>query len=104
MTPLAPLVTAFFRQQFAVEKGVSKHTIASYSYAFKFLCGYVSGRLGEAPSQLALEDLDAHMARDFLEHRERDGANTARTRNLRLTVSRASSSSPLRRSTVALMT
>ena len=39
MTPLAPLVTAFFRQYLAVEKGVSKHTIASYSYAFKFLCG-----------------------------------------------------------------
>jgi site-specific recombinase XerC len=67
MTPLAPLVTAFFRQYLAVEKGVSKHTIASYSYAFKFLCGYVSGRLGKSPSQLALEDLDAPMVRDFLE-------------------------------------
>ena len=89
MTPLAPLVTAFFRQYLAVEKGVSKHTLASYSYAFKFLCGYVSGRLGKSPSQLALEDLDAPMARDFLEHRERDGANTARTRNLRLTAIRS---------------
>ena len=29
------------------------------------LCGYVSGRLGTPPSQLALEDLDAPMARDF---------------------------------------
>lgn len=77
MTPLAPLVTAFFRQYLAVEKGVSQHTLASYSYAFKFLCGYVSGRLGKSPSQLALEDLDAPMARDFLEHRER----TARTRH-----------------------
>jgi len=51
MIPLAPLVTAFFRQHLAVEKGVSKHTLASYSYAFKFLCGYVSGRLGKSPSQ-----------------------------------------------------
>lgn len=89
MTPLAPLVTAFFRQYLAVDKGVSKHTLASYSYGFKFLCGYVSGRLGKSPSQLALEDLDAPMARDFLEHRERDGANTARTRNLRLTAIRS---------------
>ena len=29
MTPLAPLVTAFFRQYLAVEKGVSQHTLAS---------------------------------------------------------------------------
>lgn len=84
MTPLAPLVTAFFRQHLAVEKGVSKHTLASYSYAFKFLCGYLSRRLGRPPSQLALEDLDAPMVRDFLAHLEQDGANTARTRNLRL--------------------
>jgi site-specific recombinase XerD len=89
MTPIAPLVTAFFRQHLAVEKGVSKHTMASYSYTFKFLCRYASGRLGKAPSQLALEDLDAPMARDFLEHRERDGKNTARTRNLRLTAIRS---------------
>jgi len=59
MTALAPLVTAFFRQHLAVEKGVSKNTLASYSYAFKFLCGYVSGRLGKPPSALSLEELDA---------------------------------------------
>jgi len=89
MTPLAPLVTAFFRQHLTVEKGVSKHTLASYSYTFKFLCGFVSGRLGRAPSRLSLEDLDAPMVRDFLDHRERDGKNTARTRNLRLTAIRS---------------
>jgi site-specific recombinase XerD len=89
MTALAHLVTAFFRQHLAVEKGVSKNTIASYSYAFKFLCTYVSGRLGKSPCELFLEDLDAPMVRDFLEHRERDGRNTARTRNLRLTAIRS---------------
>ena len=89
MTPLAPLVTDFFRKNLAVEKGVSKNTIASYSYAFKFLCRYVSGRLGRSPSQLFLEDLDARMIRDFLEHLERDCGNTPRTRNLRLTTIRS---------------
>jgi site-specific recombinase XerD len=89
MTPLAPLVTAFFRQQLAAEKGVGKNTLASYSYAFKFLCRYVSGRLGKSPSELSLEDLDAPMVRDFLEHLERDCGNTARTRNLRLTAVRS---------------
>jgi hypothetical protein len=74
MTALAHLVTGFFRQHLAVQKGVSKNTIASYSYAFKFLCRYVSGRLGKPPAALFLEDLDAPMVRDFLEHLEQDGA------------------------------
>jgi len=89
MTLLAPLVTAFFRKHLAAEKGVSKNTIASYSYAFKFLCRYVSGRLRKAPSELCLEDLDARVIRDFLEHLERECGNTPRTRNLRLTAIRS---------------
>lgn len=89
MTALAHLVTGFFRQHLAVEKGVSKNTIASYSYAFKFLCRYLSGRLGMPAAELSLEDLDAPMVRDFLEHLERDGRNTPRTRNLRLTAIRS---------------
>jgi site-specific recombinase XerD len=89
MTPLAPLVTTFFRNHLAVEKGVSKNTIASYSYAFKFLCRYVSDRVGKSPSALALEDLDAHMIRAYLEHIEGDRSNTSRTRNLRLTAIRS---------------
>ncbi len=89
MTPLAPIITAFFRKHLVVEKGVSKNTTASYSYAFKFLCRYVSGRLGKSPSKLCIEDLDARMIRDFLEHLERDCGNTPRTRNLRLTAIRS---------------
>ncbi len=89
MTPLAPLITAFFRKHLAAEKGVSKNTITSYSYTFKFLCGYISRRLGKSPSELFLEDVDAPMVRDFLEHLERDRGNTARTRNLRLTAIRS---------------
>jgi site-specific recombinase XerD len=89
MTPLAPLVTTFFRRNLTADKGVSKNTLASYSYTFKFLCRYVSGRLGKTPSDLSLEDLDAGMIRDFLEHRERDCRNTPRTRNLRLTAIRS---------------
>ncbi len=89
MTPLAPLVTTFFRQHLIAEKGVCKNTITSYSYTFKFLCRYASGRLGKSPSELSLENLDAPMIRDFLEYLERDSGNTARTRNLRLTAIRS---------------
>lgn len=89
MTPLAPLVTAFFREHLTAEKGVSKNTSTSYSYAFKFLCRYAGGRLGKAPSALFLEDLDARMIRDYLEYLERECRNTPRTRNLRLTAIRS---------------
>lgn len=89
MTPLAPLVTTFFRNHLTVEKGVSKHTITSYSYAFKFLCQYASDQLGKSPSALDLEDLDARMIQDHLAHLERDCRNTSRTRNLRLTAIRS---------------
>jgi site-specific recombinase XerD len=89
MTPLAPLVAAFFHKHLSNEKGVSKNTIASYSYTFKFLCRYVSNRLGKVPSKLYLEDLDARIIRDFLEHLERECGNTPRTRNLRLTAIRS---------------
>ncbi len=89
MTPLAPLVTSFFRKHLVADKGVSKNTTASYSYAFKFLCRFASERLDKTPSKLFLEDLDAPIIRDFLEHLERDCGNTARTRNLRLTAIRS---------------
>lgn len=89
MTPLAPLVTAFFRNNLVADKGVSKNTLASYSYSFKFLCRYVSSRCGKPPSKLSLEDLDAGVIRDFLADRERNCGNTARTRNLRLTAIRS---------------
>lgn len=89
MTPLAPLVTAFFQKHLANEKGVSKNTIASYSYTFKFLCRYVSKQRGKVPSALCLEDLDARIIRDFLEYLERECGNTPRTRNLRLTAIRS---------------
>jgi integrase/recombinase XerD len=89
MTPLAPLVAVFFHKHLSNEKGVSKNTIASYSYTFKFLCRYFSNRLGKVPSKLYLEDLDARIIRDFLEHLERECGNTPRTRNLRLAAIRS---------------
>jgi site-specific recombinase XerD len=89
MMPLAPLVTAFFRKNLAAEKGVSKNTIVSYSYTFKFLCRYVSTRLSKTPSELCLEDLNARIIRDFLDNLERGHGNTPRTRNLRLTAIRS---------------
>lgn len=89
MTAIAPLVAKFFREHLTAEKGVSKNTITCYSYAFKFLCAFVSARVRRPPSELHLEDLDAPVIRDFLSHLEQDNENSVRTRNLRLTAIRS---------------
>lgn len=84
MTPIAPHVSAFFQQRLPVERGTSPHTIDSYAYAFKLLLEYASDRLGTAPSQLHLEQIDATLVLTFLSHLETQRANSARTRNARL--------------------
>jgi hypothetical protein len=38
---------------------VSRHTVDTYSYAFKLLVEFASDRLGTAPSSLTVEQLDA---------------------------------------------
>lgn len=76
MTALAPLISSFFRRHLVHERGVSKNTIASYSYAFKFLCRYASAESGKPPSKLLLEDLDISIIRGFLNHLEQNDNNS----------------------------
>lgn len=84
MTPLAPHVTAFFRQRLPVERGASCHTSDSYAYAFKLLLEYASKRLRVPPSALHLEQIDAHLIVDFLNHLETSRGNRPSSRNVRL--------------------
>lgn len=79
MIPIAPYVSAFFR-----EKLTSDQTRAAYAYAFQLLFAFASARLGTAPSDLHLEQLDAPLVLAFLEHLQRDRHNGPRTRNARL--------------------
>src|SRR5712692_3513482 len=66
MIPIAPYLTAFFEQHLVLERRRSEQTRDSYAYAFKLLLTYARERLKVAPSQLALEQLDAPLVRDFL--------------------------------------
>ena len=84
MTPLAPHLTAFFRQRLPVERGASSHTSDSYAYAFKLLLDYASARLQVSPSALHLEQIDAPLIVAFLNHLESTRANRASSRNVRL--------------------
>ena len=84
MTPLAPHITAFFQQRLPVERRVSSHTSDSYAYAFKLLLEYASERLHVPPSALCLEQIDAPLVVDFLNHLETARANRPSSRNVRL--------------------
>ena len=84
MTLLAPLLEGFFTQRLLHQRRVSPNTIAAYRDAFRLLLKFADHKLGKAPSQLALADLDADLVVTFLAHLEKDRGNTIRSRNGRL--------------------
>ena len=84
MTPLAPHITAFFEQRLPFERRASEHTRDSYAYAFKLFLTYASERLKVTPSQLAVEQIDAPLVLDFLQHLETTRGNSPTSRNIRL--------------------
>ena len=58
-TPIAPHITAFFEQRLPIERRASENTRDSYAYAFQLLLTFASKRVKVAPSQLAVEQIDA---------------------------------------------
>lgn len=84
MTPLPPLLQAFFIDRLARQRDASSHTIASYRDAFKLLLAFLHTRTGKQPSTLVLEDLDAAAITAFLTHLEDERGSSIRTRNARL--------------------
>jgi len=89
MIPIAPHITAFLQKRLPVEQRASPHTCDAYAYAFQLLFEFMSRRLGVAPSDLALEQLDAPLVLDFLDHLQKERRNTPRTRNARLAAIRS---------------
>jgi len=89
MTPIAPLVTRFFREHLPVTQGYSPHTCDTYAHAFRLLVTFAGARLGCRPSQLGLEQLDAGLVLAFLSHLEQQRGNTPATRNSRLAAIKA---------------
>lgn len=89
MTPIAPHITAFLQKRLAVEKLASPHTCDTYAYAFQLLFEFMSKKLGVAPADLQLEQLDAPLVLEFLDHLQKERGNSARTRNARLAAIRS---------------
>jgi len=89
MTSLAPILQAFFTERLQRQKQASPRTISAYRDTFRLLLGFTHQRLGKAPSDLLLDDLDALLIGEFLDHLEKERGNTVRTRNQRLAAIRS---------------
>src|SRR5713101_661826 len=84
MTPIAPHIEAFLRENLSHHRGASQHTCDSYGYSFQLLFEFAAARLGVTPSALALEQLDSGLVSAFLEYLEDTRRNALETRNVRL--------------------
>jgi integrase/recombinase XerD len=84
MILLAPHIAAFLQQRLPVERRASPNTCDSYAHAFRLLLEYASASVKLPPSQLQLEQLDAPLIVNFLNHLETNRGNAAGSRNIRL--------------------
>lgn len=89
MTALAPVLGAFFTERLLKQRRVSPHTVAAYRDTFRLLLAFAEKRLGKAPTDLLLADVDASLVTAFLDHLEKDRGNGERTRNARLAAVRS---------------
>lgn len=84
-TPEFPaLLQGFFTDRLVQQRRASPHTVTAYRNTFRLVLQFAATRLRCTPSSIKLADLDAPFVSEFLDHLERDRANTARTRNARL--------------------
>ncbi|MFC1707277.1 tyrosine-type recombinase/integrase [Planctomycetota bacterium] len=81
---LPALLQTYFTDRLLKQRRASPHTVAAYRNTFRLLLRFAAERLGTAPSQLKLVDLDTEFLGHFLDHLERVRGNSARTRNARL--------------------
>lgn len=84
MTLLAGILEAFFTTRLQRQQAASPNTIAAYRDTFRLLVRFAHDRLGKAPSDLLLAEIDAVLVSAFLDHLEQQRGNGARTRNARL--------------------
>lgn len=89
MSALAPTLQAFFTDRLIRQRQASNHTLASYRDTLRLLVRFAAERRKIQPVKLEISDLDAALISAFLDHREHECGNSARTRNARLTAIRS---------------
>jgi len=85
----ASLIQQFFTEYLVVQRALSPRTVASYRDALMLFLDFASRKLGKAPTDMRLVDLQPDLILAFLDHLERNRHNAVRSRNLRLTALRA---------------
>jgi DNA-binding NarL/FixJ family response regulator len=83
MTVVAATAQAFFTDRPISQRQASQHT-AAYRDAIRMLLQFASSRAAKPVSKLDFADLNATTVAAFLDHLERERANSIRSRNTRL--------------------
>ena len=78
------LLQSFFTDRLCRQWRASPNTIAGYRDSFRLLLRFAKERLGKAPSDLTIDDLNVSFLGEFLDDLESRRKNSARTRNIRL--------------------
>ena len=78
------LLQSFFTDRLFRQRRASPHTIAGYRDSFRLVLQFAKERLGKAPSNLTIDDLNVSFIGNFLDDLETRRKNSARTRNIRL--------------------
>ena len=77
LTPVGPLLQAFFVDYLYGQKRASARTVKSYRDTFRLLLRFLQQTTGKAPSALHTLDLDAPVILSFLDHGQRRYADPA---------------------------
>ncbi len=78
------LLQAYFTDRLMAQCDASPNTIASHRDTFRLLLDFAQRSLKKAPTELAIEDLNAPFIGQFLDYLQNERGNTAQCRNVRL--------------------
>ena len=84
LTPVGPLLQAFFIDYLYGQKRASVRTVESYRDTFRLLLQFLQQTTGKAPTALHTLDMDAPAILRLLDHLESQRHNQAQSRNVRL--------------------
>ena len=84
ITDMAMLLKDFFETYLPKERGVSNHTIRSYSATFQSLYAFFKDNKGIRANKLFVKDLSRRSINDYLNWLEMEKGNNVSTRNSRL--------------------
>lgn len=88
MTYLTAPLQAFFTDYVHTQRNLADNTIAAYRDTWRLLIKHLCITTGTSADQLRLEDIDHDKVTAFLQHLTHERANTAATRNARLSAIR----------------